>query len=216
MACARCCLTCLHLPQLSDTAGVKFCTLHSPGTYQTQPRWVQQQQQTSWHTTGGPPAPSHTPSAALIGCPVRIPDPAPPAAAAAYSRKGASTHTELLLSTPPSIPARHQSFGYEPGPDGGLVMQAPPAQPREPAGKMAGKASSFNSSRSRSPARPSTVPDQRRPFAASASAAAGRSSSARYGASPMREPTRQLQQQLRAVQEPAGHAQQLAGCSSPR
>lgn len=157
------------------------------------------------------------PSAALIGCPVRVPDPSPPAAAAASNstKKGPSTHAELLLSTPPSIPARHQSFGYEPGPDGCLVMQPPPAQAADDAGKVAGKLGKLPSSRNRFLARPSTVPDSRTAFGGAAGASASRSSSALYGPT-AREPTRQLQQQLRAVYEPVGQGQQQRGNISPR
>jgi hypothetical protein len=128
---------------------------------------------------------------------------------------------ELLLSTPPSIPARHQSYGYEPGPGNSLVMQPPPApaaagsaRPAGTAGAAANNSPSTisNSSRLRSPGRPSTVPNSRGATSAG-TAAGGRSSSAR---SPLREPTRQLQQQLQAVQQPSPVLQQLAGSVSPR
>lgn len=128
-------------------------------------------------------------------------------------------HAELLLSTPPSIPARHQSYGYEPGPGNSLVMQPPPAPAAADSTGSAGKAAASspstisNSSRLRSPGRPSTVPNSRGGSGAGTAAAGGRSSSAR---SPLREPTRQLQQQLQAVQQPSPVLQQLAGSVSPR
>jgi hypothetical protein len=169
-----------------------------PGAYQTTPSWAQPSP--SWQTQGSKQSPAYTPSTALIGCPVRVPDPSATAAtpAAAAAAKASSTHAELLLSTPPSIPARHQSYGYEPGPDGSLVMQLPPAPTAAASSAGKGASSSSSSSRAKSPARPSTVQHARKSSHAHAGAAG-------------REPSRQLLQQLAAAQEPG---QQLHGGSS--
>jgi hypothetical protein len=183
------CLQCFSpnsLPASTSCCCCSFLCPPRPGAYKTTPSWAQNSP--SWQAqVGSKQGPTYTPSTALIGCPVRVPDPTAAAAAEAPS-----THAELLLSTPPSIPARHQSYGYEPGPNGSLVMQPPPAH-TAPTSSTGKGAAACSSSRAKSPTRPSTVQHSRKGAHASAGG---------------REPSRQLVQQQAAAQE-AG--QQLQG-----
>lgn len=219
-----------------------MCCLYTccrPGAYSTSPHWTKQQP-CQWHPAGSSSSrdgPQHKHSAELIGCGVRAPagqSAAAATAAAAGGGKSCSTmQGELLLSTPPSIPARHQSFGYEPGPDGGLIMQPPPPPPipeptaasHKPAAAentaqskvgANGSRSRNSSSRPKSPARPSTSQLSRSLQQATAvaggSGSMGSSSSSRGCVSPGQGPAAlQLQQQrLQGAQEPAAyhHSQQ--------
>jgi hypothetical protein len=98
-----------------------------------------------------------------------------------------TAQAEARMSTPPSIPARHQSFGWEAAADGSLVMQRPATTPAAPGG------GSSKGQRS-SPNRPSR-------------STAGSNSGSSWAAAG-RQPSQALRQRLQAAPEQNHHHQQ--------
>jgi hypothetical protein len=90
-------------------------TVCRPGAYKVDAAWTRRQQTALAAPTASADASSCTSRSSKT---VRVPGP--------VSDAGCAQH-EALMSTPPSIPARHQSWGYESAAEGRLVMQQPAA-----------------------------------------------------------------------------------------
>ncbi|WIA38900.1 hypothetical protein OEZ86_002173 [Tetradesmus obliquus] len=91
-----------------------------PGAYQTVPKWISSHGKAPLYREAASKKVSE-----LLGTATAAVASVALAGVQSASSNG-SKAAEVPVLTPPSIPARHQSYGYEQGPGGLLVMQPPP------------------------------------------------------------------------------------------